>query len=112
MIRAALRSAGVPPRNVTYVEAHGTGTPLGDPIEAQALAAALGEGRPADSPLAIGSVKTNLGHLEAAAGIAGLLKAVLALKHRAIPPHLHLREKNPHIDWQKDPLTIPTEMTA
>ena len=112
VIRAALRSAGVPPRNVTYVEAHGTGTPLGDPIEVQALAAALGEGRPADSPLAIGSVKTNLGHLEAAAGIAGLLKAVLALKHRAIPPHLHLREKNPHIDWQKLPLTIPTEMTA
>ena len=72
---------GVPPREVDYVEAHGTGTLLGDPIEARALGTVLGRGRAADAPLLIGAVKSNLGHLEAAAGIAGFIKTVLALQH-------------------------------
>ena len=83
-------------RDVGYVEAHGTGTALGDPIEVEALGAVLGEGRAADRPLVVGSVKTNIGHLEAAAGIAGLIKVVLALQHEEIPPHLHFHEPNPH----------------
>jgi len=85
VIRRALASARLVPGDVTYVEAHGTGTALGDPIEVQALAAVLGAGRAANQPLYLGSVKTNFGHLEAAAGIAGLIKVVLALQHRAIP---------------------------
>ncbi|HEV2147238.1 MAG TPA: polyketide synthase, partial [Longimicrobiaceae bacterium] len=111
VLRAALENAGVGPAEVGYVEAHGTGTPLGDPIEVDSLAAVMGEGRPADAPLAVGSVKTNVGHLEAAAGIAGLIKAVLALQHEEIPPHLHLGERNPHVEWDSLPITIPTERT-
>ena len=90
-------------------EAHGTGTALGDPIEVQALAAALGAGRPADQPLWVGSVKTNLGHLEAAAGMAGLIKTVLALQHQTIPAHLHFQTPNPHIPWADIPVAIPRE---
>ncbi|MHB1330146.1 MAG: beta-ketoacyl synthase N-terminal-like domain-containing protein, partial [Gemmatimonadales bacterium] len=101
VIRSALASAGIKPDRVGYVEAHGTGTPLGDPIEIEALAAVYGEGRSAGQPLLVGSVKTNVGHLEAAAGVAGLLKVVLALQHRTIPPHLHLRSPNPHIPWDR-----------
>jgi acyl transferase domain-containing protein/acyl carrier protein len=111
VIRAALKNAGVSPEDVTYVEAHGTGTALGDPIEVQALAAALGQHRSPDRPLFVGSVKTNIGHLEAAAGIAGLAKAILILQHQAIPSHLHLREKNPAVDWKNLPVSIPTELT-
>ena len=92
LLRAALENAGVKPAQVSYVEAHGTGTALGDPIEVEALAAVFGEGRPADRPLAIGSMKTNLGHLESAAGIAGLIKVILSLEHSEIPPHLHLTQ--------------------
>src|SRR4030095_4128058 len=80
LIREALSRAGIAAREVGYVEAHGTGTPLGDPIEIEALAAGDGGGRPGDPPLAVGSVKTNIGHLEAAAGIAGLIKVILALQ--------------------------------
>ena len=86
-IRAALQEANVRSGDVDYVEAHGTGTPLGDPIELQALGAVYGESRPADRPLLVGSVKTNIGHLEAAAGIAGLVKVVLSLQHEALPAH-------------------------
>ncbi len=89
VIRAALANGGVAPHEVSYVEAHGTGTALGDPIEVQALGAVLGPGRAADQPLLVGSVKTNLGHLEAAAGVAGLIKVVLVLEHGEIPPSLH-----------------------
>jgi acyl transferase domain-containing protein/SAM-dependent methyltransferase len=112
VIRAALESAGLRPADVDYVEAHGTGTSLGDPIEVRALGAVLGEGRPADSPLLVGSVKTNVGHLEAAAGIAGLIKVVLSLQHEEIPPHLHLRQLNPYVDWDSLPLRVPTEARA
>ncbi|WP_329101434.1 type I polyketide synthase [Micromonospora sp. NBC_01699] len=108
LIRTALTDAGVTPADIDYVEAHGTGTSLGDPIEIDALAAALGEGRAPDRPVLVGSVKTNIGHLEAAAGIAGLIKLVLALQQETIPPHLHLRTPNPHIAWEK----LPVEVTA
>src|SRR6202034_4386028 len=87
VLRRALAAADVTPTQVSYVEAHGTGTPLGDPVEVQALVEVFGAGRAADRPLTVGSVKTNLGHLEAAAGMAGLLKVVLALQHEEIPPH-------------------------
>ena len=111
VIRAALASAAVAPAQIAYVEAHGTGTPLGDPIEVQALGAVLSEGRDAARPLAIGSIKTNIGHLEAAAGVAGIFKVVLALQHREIPPHLHLNAPSPHIDWAAFPIVVPTTAT-
>jgi acyl transferase domain-containing protein/NADPH:quinone reductase-like Zn-dependent oxidoreductase/acyl carrier protein/short-subunit dehydrogenase len=106
VIRAALTRAGFTPADIDYVEAHGTGTPLGDPIELRAMAAALGDGRAADVPLIVGSVKTNFGHLEAAAGVAGLIKTVLALQHREIPPHLHFETPNPHVPWDQLPLKV------
>nr|AZF85932.1 type I polyketide synthase [Catenulispora sp.] len=97
VLRDALRDAGLVAGDVDYVEAHGTGTPLGDPIEVRALAAVLGAGRPGGEPLVIGSVKTNIGHTEAAAGIAGIIKVLLMLKHGRIPANLHYRERNPAI---------------
>ncbi|MEV6444860.1 SDR family NAD(P)-dependent oxidoreductase, partial [Amycolatopsis sp. NPDC051716] len=99
LLRDAYAAAGVDPSSVDYVEAHGTGTPLGDPLEAGALAAVLGAGRSPGRPLLLGSVKSNLGHLEGAAGITGLVKVVLAMTHRRLPPSLHFREPNPHIDF-------------
>ncbi|MCK6562456.1 SDR family NAD(P)-dependent oxidoreductase [bacterium] len=110
VIRAALADAGLDPLQVGYVDAHGTGTPLGDPIEMRALAAALCRSRSSAQPLLVGSAKTNFGHLEAAAGIAGLLKVVLALQHRQIPPHLHFKNPSPHIPWDEIPVTIPTKL--
>ncbi|MBE9170244.1 type I polyketide synthase [Pleurocapsales cyanobacterium LEGE 06147] len=109
VIRQALTNAGVAPTQISYVEAHGTGTSLGDPIEVKSLKSVLLEGRQPDQPCWIGSVKTNIGHLEAAAGIAGLIKVVLSLQHREIPPHLHLKQLNPYISLQKTPFSIPTE---
>ncbi len=109
VIRTALANGRVSSQQISYVEAHGTGTSLGDPIEVQALSAVLGENR--DEPLMIGSVKTNVGHLESAAGIAGLIKTVLMLQHEQIPPHLHLQEPNPHISWSELPIAIPTKLT-
>ena len=111
VIRDALRAAGVDPAQIGYVEAHGTGTALGDPIELRALAAALGEGRSLGQRFWVGSVKTNVGHLESAAGIAGLIKVILTLQHGAIPPHLHFQQPNPHIPWAELPLDIPTKLT-
>jgi polyketide synthase 12/myxalamid-type polyketide synthase MxaB len=106
LIRSALVDAGLAPGAVDVVEAHGTGTPLGDPIEVRALAAVLGEGRAVERPLVVGSVKTNIGHLEAAAGVAGLIKLVLALRHEQVPPHLHFRSPNPYVDWEAVPVRV------
>jgi acyl transferase domain-containing protein/acyl carrier protein len=110
VLREAYRRAGVSPGHVQYVEAHGTGTFLGDPIEAKALGAVLAFDRPSGRPCALGSVKTNLGHLEAAAGVAGLIKVALALKHREIPPSLHFQERNPHIPFDEIPLRVQTTL--
>ena len=109
VIRAALERAGVEPAAIGYVETHGTGTSLGDPIEVDALAAVLCRDRSPEQPLAISSVKTNIGHLESAAGIAAVIKTVLALRHEEIPPHLHLRQLNPLLADKMASLTIPTE---
>ncbi len=109
VISQALKSAGVKPAQISYVETHGTGTSLGDPVEIRALKAVLMEGRSLDQPCYIGSVKTNIGHLEAAAGIAGLIKTVLSLQHKEITPHLHLQQLNPYISFQGTPFSIPTE---
>lgn len=106
VIRAALAAAGLRPDQVDYVEAHGTGTQLGDPIEVRSLAAALGAGRTTDRPLLIGSIKTNLGHLEAASGVAGLIKAALSVYHGELPAHLHVQTENPHIDWGALPVQV------
>jgi len=108
VIREALRQAELDPDDIGYVETHGTGTSLGDPIEAGALGAVFG---PRDEPLPIGSVKTNMGHLEAAAGIAGLIKVVQSLRVGEIAPHPHLTRPSPHIPWERLPLTIPTSPT-
>ncbi len=101
VLRSAYANAGVPPQEVDYVEAHGTGTPLGDPIEARALGTVLGRGRPEDAPLLIGTVKTNIGHLEGAAGAAGLIKAVLAVQRGSIPGNLHFHTPNEHIPFDQ-----------
>lgn len=106
LLRQALDSAWIGPEAIDYLEAHGTGTPLGDPIEMGAIGAVFGQRR---EPLWVASVKTNIGHLEAAAGIAGLIKVVVALEHETIPPHLHFHEPSPHIPWERLPVRIPTE---
>lgn len=98
VIKQALLESGIDPAHVDYVEAHGTGTPLGDPIEMQALAATYGKAKRQHGPLIIGSVKTQIGHLEAAAGVAGLSRVILALQHRKMPAHLHFEKLNPHIE--------------
>jgi acyl transferase domain-containing protein/acyl carrier protein len=111
VLKKALASAGLTPMDIDYVEAHGTGTSLGDPIEVGALGAVMCQGRPADRPLRIGSVKTNFGHTEAAAGVAGLLKVVMALRHECIPPHLHFSNPSPAIPWEQFSITVPTALT-
>lgn len=108
LVLDACKDAGVDPAEIGFVEAHGTGTAVGDPIEAHALAEALCKGRAKALP--IGSVKTNLGHLETAAGVAGLVKALLVLKHRQIPPSLHFKEPSPHIDFDALKLRVTTEL--
>jgi myxalamid-type polyketide synthase MxaE and MxaD len=110
VLQEAYRQAAVSPGKVQYVEAHGTGTLLGDPIEAKALGTVLAVDRPPGRPCALGSVKTNLGHLEAAAGIAGLIKVALALRHREIPPSLHFERANPHIPFDELPLRVQTTL--
>jgi acyl transferase domain-containing protein len=109
VIAQALADAGLSGAEIDYVEAHGSGTALGDPIEAQALGAALGADRP--RPLLLGSLKTNFGHLEAAAGVAGLAKVVLALHHREVPPSLHFATPSPHIPWARLSMAVPTQAT-
>ncbi|NEZ58798.1 type I polyketide synthase, partial [Adonisia turfae] len=109
VIRQALTQAQVPAAHVSYVETHGTGTPLGDPIEVNALKTVLIAGRSSQQPCALGALKANVGHMEAAAGIASLIKVVLALQHRYIPAHGHLHQLNPRIDLTDTPLFIPQQ---
>jgi acyl transferase domain-containing protein/acyl carrier protein len=109
VVRAALANARLAPHQVAYVEAHGTGTSLGDPIEMRALGAALGAGRASDRPVLVGSLKTNIGHLESAAGVAGLIKVILALQHGEIPAQLHFQTPNPYIPWAELPVAVASE---
>ena len=110
VLRRAYSKAGIAPQSVHFVEAHGTGTLLGDPIEAGALGRALGEGRPADRRLLLGSVKTNIGHAEAAAGMAGFIKTALSLRHARVVPNLHFERPNPHIDFESLGLEVSTTL--
>ena len=109
VIRAALRRAGISARDLRYVEAHGTGTPLGDPIELMALGSVLAEGTDARDPCGVGSVKTNIGHLEGAAGIAGLIKAALVLKHGEVPASLNFERPSPNVPLDRLPLKVVGE---
>ncbi len=109
LLRAALANAHLRPEDVAYIEAHGTGTSLGDPIEVRALGNVFGRGRDPSAPLLIGSAKTNFGHLESAAGITGLIKVVLALMNREIPPSLHFQSPNPHIAWDELPIRVAAQ---
>ncbi|VAW80207.1 Polyketide synthase modules and related proteins [hydrothermal vent metagenome] len=111
MFNQVLASSGVDPAQIGYIEAHGTGTSLGDPIEIESLGDIFKQSHSKESPLYVGSAKTNIGHLEAAAGIAGLIKACLCLEQEAIAPHLHFNTPNTHVDWQRLPIKIPTELT-
>ncbi|MGK4585150.1 type I polyketide synthase [Kitasatospora sp. HPMI-4] len=108
VIRIAHAAAEVDPASIGYVEAHGTGTLVGDPIEVTALTQAFQDGSVADGSIALGSVKTNIGHTDTAAGVAGLMKAALALEHRVIPANLHFSEPNPAIDFARTPFTVNT----
>ena len=110
LLREVYERAGIAPAEIDYLEAHGTGTAVGDPIEARAIGEAIGQRRPQHQPLPIGSVKSNVGHLEAASGMAGLVKALYVLRHRRVPPNIHLDKPNPNIDfagWNLAPVTAP-----
>ena len=111
VIRQALSNGGLDPASVSYIEAHGTGTSLGDPIEVEALGTVFGKTHSQEEPLMIGSVKTNIGHAEGAAGIAGLIKLVLQLQHQQIAPSLHFNQPNPYINWSQLPLQVSTKLT-
>lgn len=111
VLRRAYKDAGIDPRTVDYVEAHGTGTILGDPIEAEALGRVVGKGRPADRPALLGAVKTNVGHLESAAGAASMAKVVLALQHDKLPPSINFAGPSPYIDFEAMHLKMVTEPT-
>ncbi len=108
LLRQALKQARIAPAEISYVETHGTGTPLGDPIEVEALATVYGQPSANVQPCVLGALKTNLGHMEAAAGVAGLIKAVLAMRHESIPANLHFQAPNAHFALQQTRLTIPT----
>lgn len=110
VLRWAYEDAGIDPADVDYVEAHGSGSPVFDPLELTALGQVLGEGRPADRPLLVGSVKSNIGHAEAAGGLAGLIKAVLCLEHGQVPASLHVETPNPEVAWDELPLVIPRSL--
>lgn len=112
VLKDALARAGVAPAEVDYLEVHGTGSPLGDPIEVNAAAEVYGEGRAENRPLIMGTAKTNIGHLEAAAGVVGLIKVMLAMKRRSIPRHLHFETPNPHVDWGQLPVQVASEAVS
>jgi acyl transferase domain-containing protein/acyl carrier protein len=110
VIRAALADAGLAPAQVEVVECHGTGTKLGDPIEVRALAEVYGEDRPSERPVLLGAIKTNIGHLESAAGLAGVVKMLASFAHGAIPATIHTRPRNPHLDWDALPVEVVDEL--
>ena len=112
VVRLALAAARLSAEDISYIEAHGTGTSLGDPIEVNALASALCETRRRENPLLLGSVKTNIGHAEGAAGVAGVIKVALALANGGIPPHLHFETPNPHVNWQQLPVEVVSTLRA
>ncbi len=112
VISQALDDAGIAPSQVQYLEAHGTGTEYGDPMELGAAAAVLGKGRSDQNRLLVGSVKANISHLEAAGGVSGLIKTVLAMHHGVIPRQLHFEQPSPHIPWGRLPLQMVTETMA
>jgi acyl transferase domain-containing protein/acyl carrier protein len=111
VMSGALKASGMSAHQISYIEAHGTGTRLGDPIEIEAIVNVLGVGRTPTNPLRVGSVKTNIGHLESASGVAGIIKVILSLIHGAIPPHLHFNKLNPQINVGQSALQIPTALT-
>ena len=111
MLRKAYKDAGIDPRTVDYIEAHGTGTILGDPIEADALGRVVGKGRAADQPALLGAVKSNVGHLESAAGAASIAKIALALQHDKLPPSINYAGPNPYIDFDKEHLKVADTVT-
>jgi acyl transferase domain-containing protein len=111
VIRQALANAGVEPSQVDCIEAHGTGTAVGDPIELRALGEVFGHDRPPDRPLLVGAVKANIGHAESAAGVAGIIKAVLCLQHRLIPAQVHFATPSTHVDWDRLPVVVPRRLT-
>ncbi|MDI1475028.1 type I polyketide synthase [Polyangium sp. y55x31] len=106
VLRAALDDARIDPSDIDFVECHGTGTSLGDPIEVQALSAVYGQGRGPEHPILVGAVKTNIGHLESAAGLSSVAKVLASLRHEALPPTLHTTPRNPHIEWDALPVRV------
>ena len=112
LMRKVFSEAKVDPRQICYMEAHGTGTPVGDPLEARSLGAVLGKDRGPENPCAVGSVKANIGHLEAASGIAGLIKLVLSLQHKQIPPLANLETPNPNIPFEELGLRLPLSLES
>ncbi|WP_030261526.1 type I polyketide synthase [Streptomyces violens] len=111
VMRAAITDAGLTPRDIQYVEAHGTGTPLGDPIEMGSISDTFAESHSSAEPVVVGSVKTNVGHLESAAGVCGIVKVLLQMREGTFYPHLHLTTPSPRIPWDSCPVSVPTEVT-